>query len=224
MEPSPGFWESLTSNGQHALASLGYVKKYRPGATLCVEGEPATHIFVLLNGWVKILSVTENGHEIIVALRGDGDLVGETAGEIAGRRSATMQALGAVEVLIVGYDRFSSFLDTHPEAARAYRRTIVRRLLSADTTLRQRTATTGAQRLAGLLLDLVARHGTPAGDAIEMMLPLSQEELASLAGTSRATVTRALNNWRRRGLIITGQRRITLIDVPTLRKAADPSA
>jgi CRP-like cAMP-binding protein len=224
MEPSPGFWESLTSHDQRALASLGRVRKYRSGTIVCVEGDPATHVFVLLSGWVKILSVTEDGREIILALRGDGDLVGETAGETAGHRSATIQAVNALEVLLVDYGRFSSFLDSHSEASRAYRQTVAWRWLRADTMLRRRTATTGAQRLAGLLLDLAARHGRPVGGVIELLLPLSQEELASLAGTSRATVTRALSNWRSRGLIITSQRRITLTDVPTLRKAADPGA
>jgi CRP-like cAMP-binding protein len=46
---------------------------------------------------------------------------------------------------------------------------------------------------------------------------------SSLAGTSRATVARALNAWRKRGLIRTGQRRITLTDVPGLRRAAGPA-
>ena len=51
-------------------------------------------------------------------------------------------------------------------------------------------------------------------------MPLSQEELASLAGTSRATVTRAFGNWRKRSLIRTGQRRITVTDPEGLRKVA----
>jgi hypothetical protein len=87
-----------------------------------------------------------------------------------------------------------------------------------------RAVTSGAQRLAGLLLGLAERLDRQAGGPIEIVLPLSQEELADLAGTSRATVTRALDSWRRRGLIRTGQRRITLIDVPGLRKAAGPAA
>jgi len=57
--------------------------------------------------------------------------------------------------------------------------------------------------------------------AISLMTPsLSQEELASLAGTSRATVTRAFARWRKRGLIRTGQRRIMITDLPGLRWAA----
>jgi CRP-like cAMP-binding protein len=51
-------------------------------------------------------------------------------------------------------------------------------------------------------------------------MTLTQEELASLTGASRATVTRALSNWRRRGIIRTGQRDITITDLGALRKIA----
>ena len=51
-------------------------------------------------------------------------------------------------------------------------------------------------------------------------MPLTQVELASMAGTSRATVTRALSNWRRRGIIRTGQRDLTITDLGVLRKIA----
>ena len=80
--------------------------------------------------------------------------------------------------------------------------------------------TNGAQRLARLLLDLAARHGIETGGGVHVAMPLTQEELASLAGASRATVTRALSNWRRRGIIRTGQRDITITGLAALRKIA----
>jgi len=75
-----------------------------------------------------------------------------------------------------------------------------------------------------VLLDLAARYGSETGDEVHIAVPLSQEELASLAGTSRATVTRALSNWRRRGIIRTGQRDLTITDLGTLRKIAGQQA
>ena len=178
------------------------------------------HVYVLLAGWVKILSTTRDGHEIVLALRGDGDIVGETAGETTGRRNATIQAVGKVRALIVPYEKFSSFLDASQGADRAYRRVVTRKFNDADTLLRRRAVTTGAQRLAALLLDLAGRHGREVNGATYVVMPLSQEELASLAGTSRATITRAYGNWRKRGLIHTGQRRITILDVPGLQRIA----
>jgi CRP/FNR family transcriptional regulator, cyclic AMP receptor protein len=196
------------------------LREYPPGATLCLEDDPATHVYVLLRGWVKILSATRDGHEILRALRGEGETVGETAGETTGRRNATIRAITAVQALIVPFDRFGSFLDANPGADRAYRRVVTQKFNDTDAALRRRAGTSGAQRLAGLLLDLSGRHGEVVNDRIYLVTPLSQEELASLAGTSRATVTRAFGNWRKRGLIRTAQHRITIMDVPTLRKIA----
>ena len=82
-------------------------------------------MFILLDGWVKIISVSRDGRESTLALRGAGDLVGEAAGETTGSRNATMQAIVTVRALIVVYDRFTAFLDTHQGANRAYRRVMV---------------------------------------------------------------------------------------------------
>src|SRR5882724_9861530 len=109
--PGHGFWDLLPVEERGVLSSLGREKKYPPDTALCNEGDPATHVFILLDGWVKIVSVSEDGRQSIDALRGAGDLVGEAAGETTGSRNATMQAIITVRALIVGYARFSAFLD-----------------------------------------------------------------------------------------------------------------
>jgi len=211
--PAQGFWPLLSDDERTALAGLGRTTVYPPGAVMCVEGDPNTHVFVLVDGWVKIVGVTSDGHELTLALRGRGDTVGEVAGETTGYRTATVQAVGTVRALIVPYERFSSFLDAHDGADRAYRRMVTRRWNDAESMLRARSVTSGAQRLAGLLLEL-------ADSELQTAMTLTQEELASLTGASRATVTRALSNWRRRGIIRTGQRDITITDPGALRKIA----
>jgi len=214
--PAQGFWALLTHDERTVLSALGRPAVYPPGAVLCVEGDPATHVFVLVEGWVKIVGVTSDGHELTLALRGRGDTVGEVAGETTGYRTATVQAVGTVRALIVPHEKFSSFLDAHDGADRAYRRMVTRRWNDAESMLRTRSVTNGAQRLAGLLLELADWRGS----GIQTAMTLTQEELASLTGASRATVTRALSNWRQRGIIRTGQRDITITDLGALRKIA----
>jgi len=210
--PAQGFWALLTDDERAVLTGLGRTAVYPPGTVMCVEGDPATHVFVLVKGWVKIVGVTSDGHELTLALRGRGDTVGEMAGETTGYRTATVQAVGTVRALVVPYDKFSSFLDAHDGADRAYRRMVTRRWNDAESMLRTRSVTSGAQRLAALLLELA--------DQLDSEVTLTQEELASLTGASRATVTRALSNWRQRGIIRTGQRDITITDLAALRKIA----
>jgi CRP/FNR family cyclic AMP-dependent transcriptional regulator len=214
--PAQGFWALLSDDERTALSGLGRPAVYPPGAVMCVEGDPATHVFVLVDGWVKIVGVTSDGHELTLALRGRGDTVGEVAGETAGYRTATVQAVGTVRALIVAYEKFRSFLDANDGADRAYRRMVTRRWNDAESMLRARTVTSGAQRLAGLLLELADWRDSE----VRAAMTLTQEELASLTGASRATVTRALSNWRRRGIIRTSQRDITITDLVALRKIA----
>jgi CRP/FNR family transcriptional regulator, cyclic AMP receptor protein len=216
-----GFWNLLGGGERAVLLTLGPTKDFPPGTAMCFQGEPATHVFVLMSGWVKILSVTSGGQEMVRALRGHGDIVGEVAGQTTGHRNSTIRAIDRVRALIVLYDRFSAFLDAYPAAAQAYRKVVTQRWNDAEDMLRRQPVTTGAQRLAMVLLDLADRHGTRTDNgAVEVAMPLSQQELASLALTSRATVTRALHSWRQRGYIRTGQRHITITDLQGLRHAA----
>lgn|SRR5271170_996422 len=223
MGTGQGFWTLLSSDERDALRNLGLSRDYPVGAPLCHEGDLATNVFILLAGWVKILSTTKDGYEIVLALRGDGDIVGEVA-ETTGHRNATIRAIGKVRALIVQYDKFYSFLDVNLEAGHAYRRVVTHRWNNADAILRIRAVTTGGQRLAALLLDLAERHGDVVNGVSNLAIPLSQEELASLAGTSRATVTRAFDNWRKRGLIRTRQHWFAIIDPEGLRRVAGPAA
>jgi CRP/FNR family cyclic AMP-dependent transcriptional regulator len=222
--PAQGFWALLTDEEQAVLAGLGRISVFSPGAVICVEGDPATHVYVLVDGLAKVLSSTADGHELTLALRGDGDLVGEIAAQTTGHRNATMRAIGTVRALIVTYEKFSSFLDAHPGAGHAYRQVVTRRWNDADSMLRSHPVTNGAHRLAIVLLDLAARYGRETDQGVRIAVPLSQEELASLAGASRATVTRALSNWRQRGIIRTGQRDTTITGLDALRKIAGRQA
>jgi CRP/FNR family transcriptional regulator, cyclic AMP receptor protein len=219
-ESLKGFWWLLTASEQADLSDAGQTRIYKPRSILCNEGDLATHLFVLVTGSVKIISVTADGDRRVVALRGHGDVIGEISGETTGQRIATVQAIDAVHALIVGYDRFGRFLESHPIAARLYLHVMIQRWGEAAAMLSTLSVTTGTQRLAALLLQLAGRDGNGTDGEIHTAIPLSQEELAGLASTSRTTVTRALRNWRRRGFIRTGQRRTTILDQQALQRVA----
>jgi CRP-like cAMP-binding protein len=220
-----GFWHQLSPHDQGRLTDAGRIGKYQPGTVVCRQGEPATHLFVLIGGWVKVVTVSRDGEEAVLALRGGGDVVGEFAGELTGYRTATMYALDDVVALLVPHKRFSAVLDACPQAAQAYRHALIERINETAASLHARATTTGAQRLARLLIALAERHGQPlrpaaTGPERVITLPLSQEELADLAMASRATATRALADWRKRKLVRTGHRRITIIDPAALYRLA----
>jgi CRP/FNR family transcriptional regulator, cyclic AMP receptor protein len=218
--PNDGFWGLLNEADQTALQELGSPCTFEPGNVLCTEREQATHVFVLITGWVKVTAMTSGTRELVLGLRGSGDVVGDLAAEFNGFRTATVQAIAPVRALILPHAEFTRFLDDHPSANRAYRRVIVMRCGETDEMLRSRSVSSGPQRLAALLVDLGERHGTPGKDGIVITIPLSQREIAGYIGASRATVTRALGDWRRRGLISTSRHRIAIMNIALLRRIA----
>jgi CRP-like cAMP-binding protein len=214
------FLELLTVGDREALLAASRPQAYKAGTALCTQGEPSTHVLILASGWVKIITVTRDGREMLEDLRGAGDVVGEIAGQVTGYRTATIRAIGTVHALIISTEQFGKFLDTHPSAAQAHRRVMAEQQRIAQEAHHSHVLASGPQRLACLLLDLVARHGGAGDSALTAPLPLSQEEIASLIGASRSTVTRALHNWRSRQIIRTGQRHITILDQARLLKIA----
>ena len=216
--PNTGFWTSLSDGDRAALSERGHESVFARGTPLCREGDPSTHVLVLLSGWAKVFSSTEEGHEMVLALRGPGDVIGELATDLGGCRTATVLALVRVEALLIGADRFNAFLEDHPGAVRVYRRVMAERQHEMGQNLRTRMESSGAQRLARLLLDLAVRCGYVTDNGVILAVPLSQADLASWVGVSRATVTRALREWRERKLVSTRQGRMTIVDPVALRR------
>ncbi|MBT2211859.1 Crp/Fnr family transcriptional regulator [Actinomadura sp. NEAU-AAG7] len=220
-----GFWDDLDTPQRAALRQVARPRNYQPRMPLCYQGDESDHIILIESGWAKVISSTADGHEVVLAVRGPGDLVCESA-VLGGReRSATVTALSPIRALVVPAARFTAFLDAHPAVWLLVSGTFVRRLDDADRRLQAHVSARGARRLALLLTQLAelsARHCPPSPDGrVDIAPPLSQEELGSWMDASRETVARALNSLRRRGLVSTGWRKITVVDLPGLRAFAN---
>ncbi|QXJ20255.1 Crp/Fnr family transcriptional regulator [Actinomadura graeca] len=220
----PGFWAALDRVQQAALRSAARPRHFAVKAPLVYQGDESDHVIIIERGWAKVTSATEDGHNVVLAVRGPGDLLAESA-VLGGRtRSATVTALSPIRALVVPAARFTGFLDAHPEVWMLVTGTFVQRLDDSDRRLKAHVTSRGTRRLAQLLADLAelsAQHTPPARDgSIDIGPPLSQEELGSWMDASRETVARALNGLRRDGLIRTGWRKITVVDLPGLRAAA----
>lgn len=216
-----GFWKELDETEQGTLRDAARPRTYLAGAHLCYEGDPSDHVIIIENGWAKVTSTTEDGHEVVHAIRGPGDLVGESAVIGHRPRSATITALDSLQALVLSATRFTAFLDEHPRVWRMVSGTLVRRNDDDVRRLRANASADGGQRLAMLLLELAQAYGSATPTGVVIQPPLSQSELASWVDSSRETVARALKIWRARGLVDTARRKITILDPPGLRAYAD---
>jgi CRP-like cAMP-binding protein len=207
------FWNSLADPEREALAAAGVEEFFRAGTVLCRAGDDTSQVMIIDSGWVKV-GVREGPGtaEKILAVRGQGDVVGERAALTTGVRSATVTALDEVSAMVVPAERFAEFLRGHPRAAEVLERQVTERREEDRIRLFSGDRAGAERRLAWLLLDLAQRRGGyQHTSAAVFTLPMSQTELADWAGTSADAVGRFLRSWRDRGMLDCVHRRGRLL-------------
>lgn len=216
----PGFLDALTPDEGRALLQLGRRRRFRRGAALFREGERSDGVFLVLAGRVKISYFTDAGREVVLSVRGPGDLLGELSTLDGEPRSASGTAMDTVEAVLVPADAFLAFVEARPRVGLVLLRMLSRRLREATRRRIEYGAYDTLGRVARRLVEM-AGEGTPArGAGIEIPLRLSQEELAGWVGASREAVSRALRLLRQRGWVATHRRGVVILDLEALRRRA----
>jgi len=220
-EIDPGeFLSELTADELTDLFGLGRRRRWPVGATLFSEGDRSTTVILVLTGRAKVFSLTEQGGEVLLAIRGPGALLGEMSALDGAPRSASVAALEPLTALVVPVAAFLDFLSDHPNAAVRIVRMIVSRLRDADRKRIEFGTYDTLGRVALRLVELAERFGATAERGVRITLPLTQDELAAWTGSSRESVTKALSTLRRQGVIETNRKAVSVLDLKVLRARA----
>jgi CRP-like cAMP-binding protein len=194
--------------------AVGSRSTFTAGSTLLADDDHSGDVLIIWSGLIKAVVRVGDGRQVVLALRGPGDIVGELTNINGGPRSAAVVAVNRVEALTVRRDDFAAFLRRHPDAADSLHRTVVERLREADRDRLAAASMTVGQRLARLLLKIVRRHGAPVQGGGLRIDQLSQRELAACIGGAQRTVAREMRLWRKRNIIST-ERRSVIVHQPT---------
>ncbi len=213
-----GFLSVLTEQEREALLERGVARRFARATALFHEHDDSNRVVLVLQGRLKVYSVTPDGREAVLAFRGPGDLIGELSAIDGRPRSASVAALEPAEVLFVAAVDFRAFLERHPRVALLLLQMLSWRLRDADRKRVEYAASDTIGRVAARLVELCEEHGRAVGESIEITLPLSQDELAGWTGSSREAVGKALHTLRELGWVQTSRRRITVLDLEALRR------
>lgn len=214
------FLAALDEHDQRDLRAAGAVRRYRTGATLLFEGEPSRLVLVLLEGRAKILSISENGRQQMLGIAGPGELLGELAAIDGVPHSASAVAAEPVTALALRPSEFRDFLASHAAASYRLLESVVHRVRANDRKRLEHGAYSVGARVARQLLDLSDGIPGGGGEAGTTALPLTQDDLAALVGASREQVVRSLRSLRDDGVLRTGRRSLTILDLDRLRRRA----
>jgi CRP/FNR family transcriptional regulator, cyclic AMP receptor protein len=218
--PTGSLLAELSDHDREALLGLGTLRQYTPGMALLAEGDKSTHLFLLIDGCVKVTATNEDGHVALLAIRVGGDLVGELSSLDGNPRSATVTVAGSLVSRRISQQEFHAFLRDHPIAALAVSSSIARKLRSATRRWVDFNGRDVRARLARVLVELARSYGRPAVGGVEIGISLTQPELAGLIGAGEPTVHKALADLRRRGVMSVGYRKMIIKEPSALAAIA----
>ncbi len=219
MRQSPLF-SSLDQEGAAALMELLTESVVTKGEVFFLEGEPGDHLFLILEGKVKLGHASLDGRESLIAVLGPGEMFGELSLFDPGLRTSSATALTEARVLRLDNTQLMPWLAGRPEVAAALLQALARRLRRTNETMADLVFSDVPGRVAKALMELGEKFGTLIPSGLLVTHDMTQEELAQLVGASRETVNKALADFAQRGWITLESRQVLILDVERLGKRA----
>jgi CRP/FNR family transcriptional regulator/CRP/FNR family cyclic AMP-dependent transcriptional regulator len=192
------------------LLNAAEKKKYRKNKVIFFEDEFGDVFFLIISGKIKVTKISPDGHEIILSILKEGDFFGEMSLLDNEPRSATAIALDDSELIVLRQENFLSILYQNKVLLRKLLSVLSQRLRKADKKIADLALLKVQGRVAQLILDLAKKDGEALKDgSISIAVP-SKKEIAGMVGASRETVSRSMNELKRKGYINQTKRRFII--------------
>ena len=184
-------------------------RRYDEGTTLFDEGASAERFFLLLDGFIRVIHITETGEQVTALHIPAGQMFG--IARALGRDTYPATSVTASEALILSWpmrlwDDFLSYEGFSIEAAK----TVGIRVGEMNTRLTEMATQHVEQRVANALLRLINQTGRPVPDGIEINFPITRQDLSELTATTLHTISRTLSAWEKQGLVKSQRKKITV--------------
>lgn len=206
------FFEGLSPAELETVACVMIERFYPKGTVLFFEGDKGEALFVIRQGRIKISKASVDGREQILHILKDGDIFAEVILFDQGPYPATAEAVEDSTCWLLRSTDMGKLLQSQPLLAVTLLKIMSRRLRQAQLLIRDLALHDAYGRLAGLLLQFSRREGKKTADGMLLDLELTRQEMASMIGTSRETVTRILSRFQKDGILKLDKQRIIIRD------------
>ncbi len=215
--PKFPLFSALSEADLAKVAALIRERKYRDGMYVFAEGDPIEAVYFVKSGMVKASRTDDEGHEQIVNLLVPGDFFPHVGFLDGGPAPATAITVGETCLGLVNRRDFMALLGEHPSITGQLLAAMDKRIRGLQDQVKELGLLTAPSRVGRILLRLAEQIGEDRGGLKVLRLGLSQQDVASMAGVSRETVSRLLSEFRREG-VVTGEGNQLVVDVKRLEK------
>jgi CRP/FNR family transcriptional regulator, cyclic AMP receptor protein len=209
---------SLNPAEQRAVIAETRRRRYAPGEVVFHESDPGDTLHLLAKGHVAIRRSTPLGNVATLSVLGPGDFFGELVlVSPESGRNATVVALDRTETLTLRRDQLEILRSEHPDIDRFLLDALAKEIRRLSSLLSDALYISVDKRVLRRLLEVAETYGAQSQGGV---VPMTQEDLAGLAGTTRPSANRVLRSAEEAGLIDVGRGVVRLIDVDGLARRA----
>lgn len=206
-------FDRLPAADLDALAQQAHPRAVARGGFFFHQGDPATTLYLLSAGHVRLTQITPEGHQVVMRFITPGQIFGGIAALGETLYPAAAEAVDNCTALAWDGPVLAALLEQSPRLALNLVHHLAARVQELQDRLRELATERVEQRVARALLRLVRQTGRRVEDGVLIDFALSRQDLAQMTGTSLYTVSRILSRWEEEGIIASGRTRI-LVRVP----------
>jgi CRP/FNR family transcriptional regulator len=205
-------FEALAPADLARVADVAVPRRFPAGQVIFREGDASDTCYIVRTGHARAVREHSDGRTIALAHFGPGDIFGELAMFDDERRSATVETLDEFEAIAVLGSDMRRLLREHPDIAVKLVIALGRRLREANERLTRQSFQTVQSRVAGVLEQLVRQAQSEGAADRDVLVRVTQADIAQLAGSSRESASRFLAVLERAGVVTQGRARLTIHD------------
>lgn len=185
------------------------IRRFSKGDTIYYQGDIPTSFYYLIKGRVKVYMTSAEGMEKILSTASVGEILGEAAFFDKMPRISCAEALTDCELAVINQQTLMQLIQENPQIAMELLNIQAKRIRELSAQIDSMTFLQADGRIARLLLQSCNSNNSST-------VSLTHEEIASIIGVSRVTVSKILNSFKRKGYLKTAYRKIILIDKDSL--------
>ncbi len=192
------------------------LREYPRGSPIYLPADAADGVLLLARGRAKICSFTEEGKQTILTFIEPGELFGELALVDPGQREEYAEAAEKSTVILIPAEAINELVERRPDFSLGVTKLFGLRRRRIERRLKYLLFRSNRERLVHLLLELAEQYGRRVEGGVELTIKLSHQDLASIIGSTRETVTVVLGELQAEGTLRLGRRQVVLRDVDRL--------
>lgn len=191
----------LTEAEREQLKEKVTERTYEKHSYVFMEGHRCEAIFFIRSGTVKVIKVDEAGNEQGICLLKSGNMFPHVGFFDEALYPATAEVVEKSTLFVFKINDFEQFLIENPKASVKVIKMMSKKLIELQQRLQEVISGDVYERVSNLLLRFANEYGEKRDNGIFISLPITNKELANMIGTSRESISRTLNYYKKLGYI-----------------------